>query len=119
DYEITSRGRKLIGSAQARKHGVVLQHGTLLLHADADRWARVLRLPEDLTGAALAQRLIALDEALGFQPAFETVVAALVRGFEQTWQIALEPGELSPAEETRAAELVDERYANPAWTALR
>jgi lipoate-protein ligase A len=119
DYEITLQGRKLVGSAQARKHGVVLQHGTLLLHADACIWARVLRLPADLTGAALAQRLIALDEALGFLPTFEMVVAALVRGFEQTWQITLEPGELSPAEEARAAELVGERYANPAWTALR
>lgn len=119
DYEITLRGRKLVGSAQARKHGVVLQHGSLLLHADTDAWAKVLRLPETLTGAALAQRLIALDEALGFLPTFETVVAALVRGFEHIWQIVLEPGELSPAEVARASQLVGERYANPDWTALR
>jgi len=119
DYEITLNGRKLVGSAQARKRGVILQHGSLLLHADSEILVRVLRLPEDLSGAALAQRLIALDEALGWLPTFETVVAALVRGFEQTWQITLEPGELSPAEEARAAELVSERYANPAWTALR
>lgn len=119
DYEITLGGRKLIGSAQARKHGVILQHGSLLLHADAQILSKVLRLPEDLTGAALAQRLIALDEALGGLPTFDAVVAALVRGFEQTWRIMLEPGELSPAEEARAAELVSERYANPAWTVLR
>lgn len=43
----------------------------------------------------------------------------LVCGFEQGWQIALEPDELSPTEEARAAQLVGERYANPAWTALR
>jgi lipoyl(octanoyl) transferase len=119
DYEITVGGRKLVGSAQARQHGVLLQHGTILLHADAARWARVLRLPSSLTAAALAQQMIALDEALGFLPSFETVVAALVRGFEQSWQIALEPGALSPAETDRAAELVDERYDNLAWTARR
>lgn len=119
DYEITLGGRKLVGSAQARQQGVVLQHGTILLHADADAWAQVLRLPESLTAAALSQRLIALDEALGFLPSFEVVVAALIRGFEQSCQIRFEPGDLSSAEEARAAELVRERYANPTWTARR
>lgn len=119
DYEITLGGRKLVGSAQARQQGVVLQHGTILLHADADAWAQVLRLPESLTAAALSQRLIALDEALGFLPSFEVVAAALIRGFEQSCQIRFEPGDLSSAEEARAAELVRERYANPTWTARR
>jgi lipoate-protein ligase A len=119
DYEITFKGRKLVGSAQARQQGTLLQHGSLLLHADAAAWTRVLRLPPVLDSAALAQRLIALDEALGYLPSFEAVVAALVRGFEQSWQIALEPGTLTADEADRAAELVAEKYANPAWTARR
>ncbi len=119
DYEITVQGRKLVGSAQARRHGMLLQHGTILLHADVDTWTAVLRLPPALNSPALARRLIALDEALGYAPSFETVVAALTRGFAETWQIRLIPGTLSAAEEARAAELVRAKYANPAWTARR
>ena len=37
DYEITADGRKLLGSAQVRKRGVVLQHGTLPLWGDITR----------------------------------------------------------------------------------
>jgi hypothetical protein len=34
DWEITFRGKKLVGSAQVRRAGGVLQHGTLPLHGD-------------------------------------------------------------------------------------
>lgn len=119
DYEITIGGRKLVGSAQARQRGTLLQHGSLLLHADVDTLTAVLRLPADLHAAMLAQRLVALDEVLGYQPSFEVVAEALVRGFEQRWQIRLEPGELSSAERERAEQLAAERFGNPAWTERR
>lgn len=119
DYEITAQGRKLLGSAQARQQGGLLQHGTLLLHADVELLAAVLRLPESLPAAALAQRMIALDEVLGYVPTFDSVVESLIRGFEETWSIALVPGELTPEEQARVAELVRDRFGNPAWTARR
>jgi lipoate-protein ligase A len=119
DYEITLGGRKLVGSAQARQHGVLLQHGSILRHADVGQLAAVLRLPPALAGSALAQRLVALNEVLGVVPSFETVVAALVGGFEQTWGIALVPESLTPAEQQRATELVHDKYGQPSWTARR
>jgi len=118
-YEITVGGRKLIGSAQARQHDVLLQHGSLLLHADAARWARVLRLPRALDSHALAQRMIALDEVLGAEPAFALIADALAAGFADACGITLVPNTLSRAEEERAAELVEEKYASAAWTARR
>ncbi len=41
-YEITAGGRKLIGSAQARPNGRVLQHGSLPLRGDIARVTRYL-----------------------------------------------------------------------------
>ncbi len=119
DYEIAIDGRKLVGSAQARRHGVLLQHGSLLLHADPIRLARVLRLAPQLSADALAQRMIALDEALGYLPAFDDVVTALVRGFEQAWPIRLVPGAFADAERQRAHELVRQKYGASAWTKRR
>jgi lipoate-protein ligase A len=80
---------------------------------------RVLRLPATLPAQVLARRLIALDEALGYRPTFETVVDALVRGFEQTWPISLVRGELTAAEQQRAAELVRDKFGHAAWTHRR
>lgn len=118
-YEITVRGRKLIGSAQARQQDALLQHGSLLLHADAARWTQVLRLPPTLTPNALAQRMIGLDEVLGTVPPLDALVDALVTGFEATCNVRLVPGTLTAAEAQRAAELVSAQYANAAWTERR
>lgn len=51
--EVTARGRKLVGSAQVRRQGRLLQHGALPRRADAALLARVIpdALPEaDLAG---------------------------------------------------------------------
>lgn len=37
-YEITLRGKKLLGSAQTRKGGKLLQHGSILLDRDSGLW---------------------------------------------------------------------------------
>ena len=42
DYEITIKGKKLIGSAQVRKQGGLLQHGSLPLCGDLGRICEVL-----------------------------------------------------------------------------
>jgi lipoyl(octanoyl) transferase len=119
EYEITARGRKLVGSAQARRGSVLLQHGSILLHADVAALAAVLRLPPELDGAALLTHLIALDEVLGAEPSYESVIEALIGGVESTWPVRLDPGELTQAELDRADELVRAKYGNPAWTERR
>jgi lipoate-protein ligase A len=118
DYEITADGRKLVGSAQARQHGVLLQHGSILLHSDVDRLVEVLRLPPTLGPDMLAQRLTALNE-LAAPLSFDAVVAALIRGLEQSWGVQLVADKLTQAEEQRAAELVKDKYGNLAWTGRR
>lgn len=119
DYEITVGGRKLVGSAQSRRHGIVLQHGSILLHANPLALARVLRLPPTMQAADLAERMVALDEVLDAAPPVDQVVAALTQGFEQTWAIRLKPGDLTAAERARAVELEREKYGSLAWTARR
>lgn len=119
DYEITVGGRKLVGSAQARQHGVLLQHGSILLHADVDQMVEVLRLPPTLGADMLAQRLTALNEMVATPLSFDAVVTALIRGLEQTWEVQLVQDELTEAEEQRATKLVKDKYGNSAWTERR
>ena len=120
DYEITAAGRKLIGSAQWRARGGVLQHGTLPLCGDLARIASCLAIPEaerEVQRRCLRARAITLEEALGRTIAFSEVARALSDGFALALNVTLIPGGLTAQERVVAAELRSSRYATPGWTA--
>jgi lipoate-protein ligase A len=123
-YEITARGRKLMGSAQSRRQGYVLQHGSLPLVGDITRLIDVLALPPE-TAQRLRQQLMlracTLAWALGVAEDspildFHRVAQAMAAGFAEALNLDLAPGTLSPAETRRSAVLIRERFANPDWT---
>lgn len=119
DYEITIGQRKLLGSAQLRRRGVVLQHGALPLAGDITRIADVLNLS---LGQRLALRnrlrfrATTLELALGRLPDAAEVGAQLADGFAEALGITWQRDTLTPAEQARAAEIRAEKYANPEWT---
>lgn len=119
-YEITAAGKKLIGSAQARKKEGVLQHGSLPLSGDLARICQALVFKDSASRENARQRLLAravtIESALGEQISWETAAQAFVKGFETQLGISFQRGELSRSESERAEELIKEKYANPAWT---
>ena len=119
-YEITVHGKKLIGSAQARRKNGVLQHGSLPLHGDLRRITQALVYPgpieRKLAGERLLQRAVTAESVLGAAPSWSTAAQAFITAFEERLNVKLQPGNLSPAELERAGELVLEKYAHPAWT---
>jgi lipoate-protein ligase A len=119
DYEITVDGRKLVGSAQWRARGGVLQHGTLPLCGDLSRIVDCLVL-SDAERHAQRHRLrlhaLTLEEAKGLHVSFDTSVQALAAGFAQALDLTLLPGGLTPSERTHAAEIRANVYASPGWT---
>jgi lipoate-protein ligase A len=120
DYEITAAGRKLIGSAQWRARGGVLQHGTLPLCGDLARIVVCLAMPEaerEIQRRYLPGRAITLEQALGRAIAFSEGARALSDGFAIALNVTLTPGELTAQERAVAAELRRNRYATPDWTA--
>ena len=120
-YEVTAYGRKLVGSAQVRRNGVVLQHGALPLEGDISRLVDVLALPEPDRVALrdkLLERAIALDVVVGRVVPFDEAVEALIRGFGSALNLEFTPGELSQYER-EAAERLMSRYTGDEWTHLR
>ncbi len=81
-HEVVVGGRKVVGSAQVRRAGYLLQHGSLPLTFDPALHARLLGLPPD--GAALlAAQAAGLGDFLDPPPPWGAVAAAVVRGFEE------------------------------------
>jgi lipoate-protein ligase A len=119
DYEITSGERKLVGSAQWRSRGGVLQHGTLPLYGDLTRIVDYLVFSEgerEIRRRSLRSRAVTLEEALGQVFPFSQVAQALADGLAQALNLTLQPGELTDYERALAADLRCNRYANPDWT---
>lgn len=118
-YEITVDGKKLIGSAQARKKEGVLQHGSLPLTGDLTRICDALIFENESARQEAKDRLLArattVESVLNVNISWETAANALIRGFEKELGIEFEIGELSQSELERAEELVKEKYGNVEW----
>jgi lipoyl(octanoyl) transferase len=119
NYEITVKGKKLVGSAQARRKDGVLQHGSLPLAGDLQRITQALAFPDEAARRQAAERLLGrattLEEALGYAPAWEAAAQAFIGAFETQLDLELQPGKLTQQELERASELVEGKFAHPSW----
>jgi len=129
-YEIMVGGRKLLGSAQSRRAGYVLQHGSLPLEGDITRLINVLALADHEVSSLreqLSERACTLSQALNHQTSsdgqgvtqnisFNEVARALCDGFQEALNVVLEPNSLTMDEIKRSAILIREQFANPEWT---
>ena len=109
--EVTAGGRKLVGSAQWRNAGSLLQHGSILIRNEQ-------HLVEELRiGAHPSVDIPAtgLEELLGAVPDAAELEQALVSGFEREFGTSVESGELTSAETDQAGVRL-ETYRDPAWT---
>jgi lipoate-protein ligase A len=122
-YEITVGGRKLIGSAQVRRRGGVLQHGSLPLGGDLARICDVLAYANDAARAEAAARLharaLTLETALGHRVLWEQAASAVISAFAHTFGIAFQPRPLTADERAHAHAIAARAYADPAYTARR
>lgn len=122
-YEISIAGRKLIGSAQMRRKGGLLQHGSIPLHGDLARICDVLRFDSEVARArqkaSLKQRAATLADVARGTLSWFHLANAIERGFSLAFDLELESGKLSASETERADELKHDRFGSPDWTYKR
>ncbi|HEY74915.1 MAG TPA: lipoate--protein ligase family protein [Thermoflexia bacterium] len=116
DFEVAVGGRKLIGSAQRRGRGTLLQHGALPLWGDITRICPLLVPPAD--PQRVAARATTLEAVLSHRISWERAAEAMIEGFAQALNLRLEPDGLTPEERQRVEQLRQEKYASEGWTSL-
>jgi lipoate-protein ligase A len=118
-YEITVGGKKLVGSAQARRKEGVLQHGSLPLTSDLTRILQVLVFPDEVARSRAAERLMkratTVETALGRAVTWDEAAQAFRTAFSKVLALSLQDADLSPAEEKHAGKLVTSKYAHTNW----
>jgi lipoate-protein ligase A len=116
---LSVNGRKISGSAQCHKAGVVLQHGTLLLKVDLEKMFTFLRAPGGKTCTEIVdiaeRKITSVSGELGREVSVGEVTRALAQGFRETLDVEF-VHEKPTANELFAAEgLVRDKYATDSW----
>ncbi len=119
-YEIVAAGRKVLGSAQARRSTSVLQHGSLPLVGDLTRVVDCLTFEDEAEREALRASLqghaATVEELLGRVVTYDEAVEALAAGMAEALEIELVPGELTEQERDWTQQLMAEKYQHDSWT---
>ncbi len=122
---LTVCGKKISGSAQANKSGIVLQHGTLLLDVDLPRMFTLLRVPwadscMQVVNVAKG-KITSLKNELGHSVTPETAANVVAHGFAVALKIQViedvqsVDSELTASELELAQRLYTEKYATKEW----
>ncbi len=115
--DVRCGNRKVCGSAQLRKGGAVLQHGSILLKDRSSLHFDLLRFrSEEERSSSLRryrERCASLQD-LGLEASWEEVAGCFRRGFEESFGIRLRKGELREEEERRWRTLIPS-YRSEEW----
>jgi lipoate-protein ligase A len=121
--DILVNDKKISGNAQTRKLNTVLQHGTILTDVDVEKMFQLLKVPnEKIKGKLIAnvkERVTSLTHEMNTTFSFEMVSNALKKGFEDTFNVSLIAGDLTP-EEKKYANLYEKTcFATKDWNHQR
>ncbi len=120
-YEVLHEGKKLVGSAQVRKNGVILQHGSILVDIDIGKNIRVLTGRKESRPELdniFRSRVVTLRQIVQADIQYSNISDSIFQGFENAFRINGTLGNLSTFEQDFVDSLVD-KYKSSEWTNLR
>lgn len=116
--DVLVNGKKISGSAQARKKQSLLQHGTLMYNTDLNILSNAIKIPREKMLAhgikSIRERVTTLSIELGYNPGYKRVIKALINGFKKALNIEFERRKLTPMEIMYAKKLV-RKYRSKEW----
>lgn len=110
--DIEVGGRKVSGSAQLRRRGSVLQHGTVIVDTDLRVMDAVLMHGE---GRKPSDRVSTLAALLGRPPDMEELKVRVKDAVSDAFGVRMENGPLTRGESDYVERLVKERYSRDDW----
>ena len=116
---IAINAKKISGSAQYHRGGVLLQHGTFLMNVDLKQMFTFLRVPWAKTADDVAcvarDRITSLRKELKRDVRVEEASEALIQGFQKALGMELVNEGLTLQEQQVASKLRKEKYSAENW----
>ncbi|HNV94472.1 MAG: Lipoate-protein ligase A subunit 1 [Candidatus Methanofastidiosum methylothiophilum] len=109
--DLTFNSKKISGSAQTRKNGIILQHGTLMFNTNIELMEKVLRISNQKT--EIRKRVTTLSRE-GYNIGKKELIKNLKKGFEEIYGKS-NKGKLSRGELSLAKKLAYGKYKSKEW----
>jgi lipoate-protein ligase A len=110
--DILINGKKISGSAQARKKRAYLTHSTIILDIDHDIIHSVLKQAKHgYTSSVHAE--------CGFTPELGMLKKAIITAYSEQFGIQFQAGELTLKEQKMVQELIETKYGTDQWNFRR
>jgi lipoate-protein ligase A len=101
--DIEIQGRKISGTGGTELSGAILFQGTLLIDFDVNEMLRALRIPteklQDKEIESVKERVTCLKLELGKTLPIQTIKAAIIKGFGETFRVTFDPKPLTSEEQ--------------------
>ncbi|MFW6025609.1 MAG: lipoate--protein ligase family protein [Candidatus Woesearchaeota archaeon] len=117
-YEVVLDNKKLIGSAQLRNKGTILQHGSLPIDIDAEKIFNLLNYNSENERRKARMIFIAKSTSLkkeSYNFSHFELEKALTLGLINSLGIEIEKGSLTKEERELAEKLAEEKYSEKNW----
>ncbi|MBC1491530.1 lipoate--protein ligase family protein [Listeria booriae] len=118
-YEITMEGRKIIGSAQARNQGILLQHGSIPLRMNATELFDLFifdneRVKERML-RTFGNKAAGIFDMIGREIPLDEMKKAFQDGFAEVFDVSFVDYALSAAEWDEVYELADSKFREDSY----
>ena len=119
--DIIVNGRKISGSAQTRRYGRILQHGTILVRTDVKKMFSLLKVGKEKISdkeiKKVEERVTSLEKEIG-KVDDNDVMNSIVRGFEEKMNIKFYEDGMND-NEVAVADILREKYESREWNFKR
>lgn len=119
--DIVVEGKKISGSAQTRKEGKLLQHGTILVATDTEKMFYYLTIdPKKLkqTGKPVVT-LSEIIKDVSIEHIYQQLIQAIIISFKEIFNIEFEESDITPQEKDVAFDLERKYFSNEQWNCRR
>jgi lipoyl(octanoyl) transferase len=114
-YEILVNGKKIVGSAQKRVNGKILQHGAILTDINVEKYSNCFNNCNDDIINNLKKRMTSINGELKNKISYEILKSSIKKGFQEALNIEFFDDELTGSEKESAQELFDLKYSKDKW----
>jgi len=118
-YEMVVNNKKIVGSAQKRIDGKILQHGAVLIDADVSKYCSLFNNCSEELILKVKKRMTSINDELKEKVDYSKVALSMRKGFEKALGIEFEESELTEEEKELAVELESNKYSKDVWNLRR
>ena len=118
-YEMVVNNKKIVGSAQKRIDGKLLQHGAVLIDTDVKKYCSLFNNCSPELISKVSKRMTSINDELNARVGYSEVALSMRKGFEKALEIEFQESELTQEERKLAEKLNKTKYNTKKWNFSR